>query len=455
VLHPRLTGRPVSARTGGVHRFAIGVPVVGVLAAVLPLAAAALTALVAIGAAAIASPGGFVAMTALLSTAIPKAGYVIAGFPLPVMMLALFPAALLLRWRTDPTAFRRLGTRLAVVALAWLAYRLLILRLDGGTLGDTLALAGWYGLPILLLLVGPALGSLRGEEGARWVSRLETGLLVACGFSLVQQLLGINQTAIPGITRAVGTDYSLKPLLFVGGTKIPSTYQNGNVLGVITGFFFMIAAERVLGGRGRSRDGLVMAATAVATMLSGSRTAFFGLVIGMAVLVLRSGLNRRTIAVFVLAGVALFGVIQLSPALADRLLGTKTSDPALAQRTTGWQSVLRVTPVSELVAGGPVWAQHRADPGQAEGLVGAIQQVGIVGMGLLFGTFLAATNAPEHRRWRLILIPVVLSLVIDSAYLVFPTFFIPVVRMYAPLRPDPAAPEVSPEPADESSPVLV
>lgn len=430
-------------------------PLVGLLAANLPLFAAGATALTAVAVAALASPGGFVAMGALLSTAIPKAGYVVGGFPVPVMMLVLLAAALLLRWRTDPATATRRGARLGVVALVWLAYRVIILRLDGGSLAGALALVGWYGLPILLLLIGPALGSLRGEDGARWSARLETGVMIACGFSLVQQLLGIEQTAVPGITRAVGTDYLAKPLLFAGGSKIPSTYQNGNVLGVITGFFFLIAAERVLGGRGRSRDGLIMAATGMATVLSGSRTVLIGLAIGLAILVFRSGLNHRTIAVFALGAAVLGVVLHFSPALADRLIGTKPSDPALIQRTAGWDNIIRTTSVSELLTGGPVWAQQRADPGQAEGLVGAIQQVGVVGMALVVGVFFAATRAPELRRWRLIVVPVAISLLVDSAYLVFPTLFIPLARMFAPLGSGPAPPVVTPDVAEVSTPVAV
>jgi hypothetical protein len=445
---------PRPAREGGFLPALLGVPVVGVLAANLPLVAAGVTLLLGTAVAAVVSPGAFIAAAAVLSTAIPKAGYVVSGFPVPVMMPVLLAAALLLRWRADPAA-PRYGSRLAVVALAWLAYRLVTHRLDGGTVGDALALAGWYGLPIVLLLVGPPLGALRGRDGAGWRSRLETGLLLACGFSLVQQVLWLEQTAVPGVTRAVGTDYATKPLLFPGGTKIPSTYQNGNVLGVITGFFFLVAAERVLGGRGRPRDGLIMAATAVATVLSGSRTVIIGLAIGLAVLVFRSGLNRRTIAVFVLGAAVLVTVLQLSPALADRLIGTTGSDPALAQRTAGWSNVLRTTPVGELLAGGPVWAQQRADPGQAEGLVGAVQQVGVIGMALFVGVFLAATSAPELRRWRLVLIPVAVSFVVDSAYLVFPTMFLPVARMFAPLRPEPEAPAEEPTAAEAVSPVPV
>ena len=444
---------PRPGRPGGFPAAVLGVPLIGLLAANLPLVAAGLTLVVGTAVAAIVSPGAFVAVAAVLSTAIPKAGYVVSGFPVPVMMPVLLVAALLLRWRADPAP--RHGTRLAVVALAWLAYRLISLRLDGGSLGDAMALAGWYGLPIVLLLIGPPLGSLRGRDGAGWRRRLETGLLLACGFSLVQQVFGLEQTVIPGVTRAVGTDYSAKPLLFPGGTKIPSTYQNGNVLGVITGFFFLVAAERVLGGRGRPRDGLVMAATAVATVLSGSRTVIIGLAIGLAVLVFRSGLNRRTIAVFVLGGAVLVTVLQLSPALADRLIGTKASDPALAQRTAGWSNILRTTPVAELLTGGPVWAQRRLDPGQAEGLIGAVQQVGVIGMTLFAGIFVAATSAPGMRRWRLVLIPVAVSFVVDSAYLVFPTMFLPIARMFAPLRPDPSAEEAEAEPDQAVAPASV
>jgi hypothetical protein len=433
---PRLAGRQRFARHGGLLGLGICAPLVGLLVPDLPLIAAGLTTMLAITIAALASPGGFITMAALLSTAIPKAGFVIGGFPLPVMMFVLLVAGLLLRWHTYAPVIQRRGSRLGVAALAWLVYRLILMHLDGGGLGDMLALAGWYGLPVGLLLVGPALGALRGERGEQWVAYLEAGLLIACGFSVVQQLGGIERTALPGVTRAVGADYSVKPLLFAGGSKIPSTYQNGNILGVITAFFFLTAAERVLGGKGRRQDLLIMTSTAVASVLSGSRTILIGLAVGLVVLVLRSGLNRRTVVVVLLAASAFVGVLQVSPALYHRLIGTKASDPALADRSVVWKKVLRSTSVAELLAGGPDWAQRNLDPGLAEGMVGATQQVGVIGMVLFLGTFWAATNGPELRRWRVVLIPVAVSLAVDSAYLVFPTIFLPIARMFAPLRPD-------------------
>lgn len=440
VRHPSQArqGSPAASKVAG--RYLVVAPGIGLLAAAAPQAAAALVAAGALLTVAIASPIPFVLMAAVLTTAIPKAGFLINGLPLPLMMFVLLLAAVMLRPYAAPRETH--GRRLAIAALAWLGIRLVLTRLDGGSAADVLALAGWYGLPVLMLLLGPGLGALRGDEGRRWIHRLETGMLLACGFSLVQRLWGLVPTTVPGLTRAVGADYSVKPLAFEGGSKIPSTYQNGNVLGVVTAFFFLVAADRVLAGRGTRRDGFLMAATAVATVLSGSRTVVIGLGLGLMILILRSRLNRRTIAVCLLATAALVGVLQWSPALAARLVGTRASDPALEQRTVVWDDVLRVTSVGELLVGGPVWAQKRLQPGLAEGAIGAVQQVGIVGMALFIGVLLTATNAPGLRRWRIILIPVAVSFAVDSAYLVFPTLFIPLARMFAPVHPDSARPPV-------------
>ncbi|MCA1693238.1 MAG: hypothetical protein LC749_00110 [Actinobacteria bacterium] len=382
-----------------------------------------------------ASPLAFVMASAMLATAIPKAGFLLNGLPLPIMMFVLLFAAILLRQHGRASETERPGSRLASIGLAWLLYRLVALHLDGGSVADGLALAGWYGLPLVLLIGGPPPGALSNEYGPRWAGRLENGIVLACAFSLVQRIWGVTGTAIPGVTRAVGVDYSAKPLQFSGGSKIPSTYQNGNILGVITAFFFLIAAERILAGKARGRDRLVLIGTLVATLLSGSRTVVIGLAIGFVVLLLRSGLTRRTLVVLALAATALVGVLHLSPALSNRLIGTKASDPSLAVRAVVWKKVVHATPPIQLLVGGPVWAQHRQEPGLAEGMLGAFQQVGVVGMTIFVGVFFAATNPPHLRRWRIVLIPVGISLLVDSAYLVFPTLFIPLARMFAPLHP--------------------
>lgn len=409
----------------------VGGPLISLFVLQAPLYVIAVMSTVLVALVAIAGPALVLPAVAFLSTAVPKAGVSFGGLPLPVMMFALIGIAPLLRAQAKPAG--RHGFRLGVLALVWLAYRMAALYVDGGMLRDVAALAGWYGLPLVLLMAGPPLGSLREPMSRTWSRALEGGILFACGFSVVQQLGGIERTAIPGLTRAVGVDYSAKPLLFEGGSKIPSSYQNGNILGVVTALFFVTSAERALRGRGTRRDTVIMAATALATLLSGSRTAVMGLVVAVAVLVLRSGIRRRAIALIGLFGAVIGTALALSPPLGRRLFGTTASDAALAQRTDGWSSVLDSASPLELLTGGSAWAHPLEPPGQVEGLLGAVQQVGIIGMVLFIGMFIVATSPAHLRRWRLLLLPVVVSLAVDSAYLVFPTLFLPIARMFAPL----------------------
>lgn len=411
----------------------VGTPLISLFVLQAPLVTTGVTGAVTLALLASASTPAFLAIVGFLTASVPKAGFILGGLPLPVMLFVLLGGAVLLRQRAAGASHR--GTRLAALALVWLVYRLMALYFDGGALRDVAALAGWYGLPVVLLMLGPPLGSLRRPTSDTWTRSLEVGVLFACGFSVVQQLAGIDRTAVPGITRAVGADYSSKPLLFEGGSKIPSTYQNGNILGVITATFFIISADHVLRGKGTRRDFVMMAATAVATLLSGSRTAVIGLAFGLVVLLFRSGLRRQTVTIAGLASAVAVVTLYLSPALSNRLVGTKASDPALAQRTEIWSRFLDTSTLRELVTGGSAWARPLAPGGLADGLLGGVQQVGLIGMGLFLGLFLLATSPAHLRRWRLLMLPVAVSFAVDSAYLVFPTLFLPLARMFAPIDP--------------------
>ena len=427
------TARRAPARFPTLGGLYLAVPLMGLLLPQAPLLTIGATGAASLGILALTSPGTFLGGAAVLTAAVPKAGVVVGGLPLPAMMFVLILATVMLRLRTGHT--KNPGYRIALMTMLWLSYRLLSLYLDGGSPANVAALAGWYGLPVLLLLIGPALGSLPNPIGRRWERGLENGILVACGFSLVQQLLGLERSAIPGITRAVGVDYAAKPLAFEGGSKIPSTYQNGNILGVVTAVFFLVSTDRVLRGRGSQRDKLIMAATAIATILSGSRTAVIGLVLGLGLLMLRAGLRRQTLVTAALCTFVVGLTLKLSPALSRRLSGTSASDPALTQRTEFWSFLLQTTSIPEMLIGGSAWAHPLEPPGLAEGTIGAVQQVGIIGMALFVAVFLTATSPAHLRRWRVLLIPVAISMVVDSAYLVFPTLFLPLARMFAPLDP--------------------
>ncbi len=79
---------------------------------------------------------------------------------IPFNNLVLFP--LLRRFGIEPTALRRMGTGIALAALAWVAAGALQLVLDGG---DTLSIA-WQILPYALLTLGEVLVSATGLEFA-------------------------------------------------------------------------------------------------------------------------------------------------------------------------------------------------------------------------------------------------------------------------------------------------
>lgn len=88
-------------------------------------------------------------------------------------------------------------------------------------------------------------------------------------------------------------------------------------------------------------------------------------------------------------------------------------------------------------------------------LVGAVQQIGILALVLSVDVFLAAANDPELRRWRFALAPLAIPLVIDSPFLVFPTMFLPVARMFAPLCAETGAPREQPEDQALDAPLAV
>lgn len=436
LARPVLSRRGSSATWWHVGSAGAGLGGIGALSSVAPVAGTAATALVATGVWAIVRPVSFVLLIGFLSAAIPKAGWVVGGFPVPVLLVGLVAAALCLRVMVGVPRpkWQSVAPGLIALALSWLVFRLVALLADGASLTTLLAVVGWYGLPLGLFLVGPGLGTVRGKVGAFWARALDFGVLTACAFGLLQQFFGLDRTAVPGITLALGADYSAKPLQFEGGTKIPSTYQNGNVLGVTTGIFFLMSVDRILRGRAQRRDHVMASATAVATILSGSRTVLVGLVLGSSVLVLKSKLTSRTLRALGLATIVSAVVLLLVPVLAERYSVGGQAD-VTAGRTEGWSEIIRTTSLLQLSVGDSRWA----DPDQVrgEGVIGALQQVGVVGVALLVATWWSATRSAELRRWRLLLIPLFVSFAIDSAYLVFPTLFLPIARMFAPVDADP------------------
>ncbi len=181
--------------------------------------------------------------------------------------------------------------------------------------------------PMLFVLVSNALTTSREIEIA--VKILVVGFVLVTAYAVLQYILGVNAVAIPGITvnltdYQTGAEWYLQKHNRVGsGSKLFSTYQNGNLLGVNLLLIFPVVYEVV---RRQWKLPALVAFVAVA-MLTLSRSAWLGVA---AYLAFRFVFTKSATAAaaaarifagiaLIIAGAALFGAF---PQVTDRLFGS-------------------------------------------------------------------------------------------------------------------------------------
>lgn len=371
----------------------------------------------------------------VLVAAIPKSGVRLEQLPLPIMLLALGVALLVLNDRRA-TRLRPQVISVLILLVLWMSARLFLIVWAGGSLAQIVALVAWSVLPAAVL----AFASRRPVTATghqlrrRWGFALEVGVMIACIFGLVQALGGIEATKISGITIAAGDSYASKYVDILAGdsdpfSKIPSTYHNGNIFGVVTGFFFVTAASRAAANGASRWDIVLLGLTGTATLLAASRSVL--LAVGLAVLV--GGLGRASLRrkIGIGAGAGLIAAVGLlmQPGLAERFSLSSLMDSTGAGRTERWADVVEVNGF-HLVLGTTDWVTGTV----SEGAVGAAQQIGVIGIGLTVLLAARVTCPANMREWRLPLVVVAGCFVLDSSYLVFPTLFIPFARMWSPFE---------------------
>src|SRR5665648_865200 len=157
----------------------------------------------------------------------------------------------------------------------------------------------------------------------RWRLAMEKGFIVAAGFGLAQWAFGIEQTKIPGLTIALGDTYATKnDVIFTGDgqniSKIMSTYQNGNIFGVVAAVFLIVSIARISDRKAARHDWLLFFSSGLAVSLSGSRTALVVAVVGIVLVFMRRGNMANKLWVGVGVVVSYGMVVWLEPALASR-----------------------------------------------------------------------------------------------------------------------------------------
>jgi hypothetical protein len=402
----------------------VGMVVTGYGVVRAPILTIAAFALIGFGTWAVFKPFDAACTLAFLTAAFPKAGVKVGGFPFPIFLFGLLVAVVLLRtvFRSER---RKEGTVVVLVMLsAWLAWRISIYYQFG--VAQIAAFVAWSVMPIAVLAL---VGSLK-DVPVRFRRSIEWGFLLSVVYAAIQFATSVDAVSVPGLTYALGDDLTQKNNVIYATTgadfsKIPSTYQNGNIYGLVAAVLLVMALRRLLERRGTRLDAALVVGGAFAIAVSGSRMAIVAGAVALAVLMLgRGGLGRKVGALVALAGVAALAV-TLQPGLLERYSVTSLVESGGAGRSVLWRSVMERLTTTQ-------WLIGTNDQSPIEGWPGLVTQLGLIGIVLLaLGYWVLAAN---RREWWPVAVVLVVGAFFDSAYLLFPTWFLPAALLTVPDR---------------------
>lgn len=364
----------------------------------------------------IARPQQAAYVLAFLTAAFPKAGFKLGDFPLPIFLFGLIVAVLLLGMRRKLAPVGTVATVLTLALIVFVIARTLSLYTTSG-FGGAAAFAAWTAGPIILLY----LAVRQPEPDIRFRKSIEWGFLLSVGFSIVQLFGGVERTAVAGLTYAYGDDLTQKHNIIYNDSgvadysKIPSTYQNGNIYGLVAAGIFAMALSRIVRRSGSRLDYALVLGSSLAIALSGSRTAIIAAVLVVLIIVLRGGHLGVKVGIIVLLVSVAAVVIALQPGLVDRYSVKDVIDSGGSGRSAMWAYGLAVHPLSDF------WVGARVDPG-IEGWLGMLLRVGWVGVFLIIAV--VAVLCRGRKQLALPLVVLTVGAIIDSSYLLFPTWFI-------------------------------
>jgi hypothetical protein len=252
--------------------------------------------------------------------------------------------------------------------------------------------------------------------------------LLAALFGLGQYFFGLNFLKISGLTIAWGDSYDRKNLsLFESatevGSKIPSTFQGGNIWGQCSSLILIWVIVFQIWNVYQSKimKIVTLVAPIVGVALSLSRTALVAST--LTVLLFAIGNSKYSARIF--SGI--FVIMTLSvfflPTIFDRYSVSSLSNSA--GRAEQWKTGLDNYSILDWLFG-----RSSMSPGSAfhmEGLLGLFGQVGIIGF--LMMVILWFKIYPKEFKW--LGICLLICLILDSTYISPPLLLIPAILMLA------------------------
>lgn len=394
---------------------ALAVVVLTVIAMTSPVIALGLLATMLFAGWAIYKPLPAACAIAFLAAAFPKAGVKVAGFPFPVFLFGLLIAVALVAASSSRV---RLPVITQVIVGAYLTIVLVrsMVITESGAAG-VLAFVAWAILPMVVLVLMVPVSS----DVVKFRRAFEYGFLVSVVYAIAQLAFGIERIAIPGLTHAFGDDIANKHNVIFSDSgadfsKIPSTYQNGNIYGLVAAFFFAAALRRIVAREASRLDWVVSIGAILAIAVSGSRTAIIAAGVTALIIFLQRGSVGRKLAIVGAVVGALAIVIALQPGLVERYSIDSITQSGGAGRASQWAARLAPLTPTEVLLG----TSQRI---LAEGWVGFILQIGLVG--IVFLILAVAALLRVKRDWFVPFLVLAVGAVVDSSYQLFPTWFIP------------------------------
>lgn len=370
------------------------------------------------------------ALLAFALVAFPKAGIKPGAIPFPLLLGASAIAVVLVLLKTG----RMLARGFTMCVAAFVLYVGVSLFSEGQRGATVLAYTIYWSasLALLALLLRTARpGQLPARNLAVLQRAVGIGLVVVLALAASQLFFGLESLKVEGLTIAYGDSYDAKPLFFEGGMKIPSTYQNGNLLGVVSACAFWFLR---LGKPTRAMNLITVGCLAL-LVVSGSRTALLAFALTAAI---RMGVKARVAAILTSSVGLVVGYVlvrKAAPGLADRYRFESLFHSGGSGRTLQWSYWWDQLDLASLVFGDPNWHPQTAGApvtahSLAEGLPGLIQQVGLIGLALVFVILCGALRLALRLGYIYVAAPMLIAFLIDSSYAAFPVMWTPLLFTY-------------------------
>ena len=181
-------------------------------------------------------------------------------------------------------------------------------------------------------------------------------IIVAIGiYSILQFVIGVKETAIEGITIALGDDLSKKQIIRSGWVaKIPSTYTNGTLLA--PSLIILLAYELEIKNKSKLQIFSIILGT-LSLILSGSRSCIFAVILLIPYLlyrIIKMKLQKKKIHNFIFVFSMLPLLILLLIAIIPKIMpnfinqvyqsyiGFTKNDLTLSGRTIQWESFFQI-----------------------------------------------------------------------------------------------------------------